>query len=129
MWQNSYTLHGHNLSSSRLLCPHPARTAGSGSPLSCRFFIPGEPRNKNAAPKLGSDAVWAGFPPIQLHQDRGVGGEGAIYARAKYSTVGWGLKPQLRGLIFKDYLMDRMILAPMIIVDKNILLWERYQWI
>jgi hypothetical protein len=43
-------------------CPHPARTSGSGSPLSCRFFIPGEPRNKNAAPKLG----------------RGVGGEGKV---------------------------------------------------
>jgi hypothetical protein len=40
--------------------PLPARAWASGSPLSCRFFIPGEPRNKNAAPKLG----------------RGVGGEG-----------------------------------------------------
>jgi hypothetical protein len=69
-----YSLRGHNLSSSRLLCPHPARTSGSGSPLSCRFFILGEPQNKNDAPKLG----------------RGVGGErkiyeGAIYAHTKYS--------------------------------------------
>jgi hypothetical protein len=71
-----YTLHRHNLSSSRLLCPHPARTSGSGSPLSCRFFILGEPQNKNDAPKLG----------------RGVGGEGKIYegeiyALAKYTTI------------------------------------------
>jgi hypothetical protein len=42
--------------------PHPAVASGSGSPLSCRFFILGEPQNKNAAPKLG----------------RGVGGEGKI---------------------------------------------------
>jgi hypothetical protein len=43
-----------------MIRPHPARSSGSGSPLSCRFFIRGEPPNKNAAPKLG----------------RGAGGEG-----------------------------------------------------
>jgi hypothetical protein len=50
------------LNTVRLVRPHPAVASGSGSPLSCRFFIRGRPPNKNAAPKLG----------------RGVGGEGKI---------------------------------------------------
>jgi hypothetical protein len=55
----------------------PSPPAPAPAPLCLVVFLfGGNPRHKNDAPQLGSDAVWAVFPPIQLHQDRGVGGEG-----------------------------------------------------